>query len=105
MYAAIMFIHCMYVNLDYPRIVINGPTEADIGSNVTIQCDVLEGHPPPTVSITTPQEEVIKQSMIIFEATMKDSGNYTCVANNSIATVTTKLLLTVNVNVTTIRKL
>ena len=79
-----------------PKVVIEGPNQTDVGSSVSIRCNVLEGYPPPTVSITTPQQEDIKDSMIIFEATMKDSGNYTCVANNSVATVTTNLSLTVN---------
>ena len=79
-----------------PKFVIEGPNQTDVGSNVYIRCNVQEGYPPPTVSIITPQQEDIKDSMIIFEATMKDFGNYTCVANNSVATVTSKLSLTVN---------
>ena len=79
----------------HPEVVIQGPTEAKFGSNVSIRCTVLKGYPPPSVSIITPQGEVIGQNMISFNPTMKDFGNYTCVANNSVATVTTNHSLTV----------
>ena len=79
----------------HPEVTISGPTEANFGSNVLIKCTVLKGNPPPSVFIITPQGEVIKESMISFNATTKDAGNYTCVANNSEGTVTENLSLTI----------
>ena len=80
-----------------PKVMIEGPNQTDVGSNFSIRCDVLEGYPPPIVSITTPQEETTEQSMImIIHTTMTDAGNYTCIANNSVATVTSNLSLTVH---------
>ena len=67
--------------------MIRAPPEARRGSKVSINCTVLKGYPPPSVSITTPQGEVIKKSVLSFTATMEDAGDYTCVANNSVATV------------------
>ena len=79
-----------------PRVIIEGPNQTDVGSNATIQCNVLEGYPSPSVSIATPQEKLTQQSMItIVHITMKDAGNYTCIANNSVATVTSNLSLTI----------
>lgn len=68
--------------------MIYGPTEASFGSNVSINCTVLMGQPPLSVYIITPQKEIINDIVISFNATMKDAGNYTCVANNSVSTVT-----------------
>ena len=79
----------------HPEVAISGPTEANFGSNVSIKCTVLKGNPSPSVFIITPQGEVIKESMISFNATTKDGGSYTCVANNSEGTVTRNLSLTV----------
>ena len=59
-----------------------GPTETNIESSVSINCTVLEGHPPPNVSIVTPQGKLIDDIIISFIATLQDSGNYTCIANN-----------------------
>ena len=84
----------MYATSVPPKIVIEGPNQTNVGSNVLIQCNILEGYPLPFVSIITPQKQ-IKQSMTTFNATMKDAGNYTCVANNSVATVTSNLSLTI----------
>ena len=78
-----------------PVVVMHGPTDVKFGSNVSIRCAVLEGYPSPSVSIITPQGEIINQSVISFNATMNDAGNYTCTANNSLATVTSNLSLTV----------
>ena len=75
---------------------MRGPTETNFGSNVSIKCAVLKGYPLPSVSITTPQGKVIAQSMISFNATMEDAGTYTCIANNSVATVTRNISLTVH---------
>ena len=87
----------MYMHmLAPPKVVIEGPNQTNVGSNVSIQCNVLEGYPLPTVSITTPQEKTAKQSTImILHTTMIDAGNYSCIANNSVATVTSNLSLTV----------
>ena len=77
--------------------MIEGPNQTDVGSNVSIRCNVLEGYPPPTVSITTPQEETTEQSLIMIpRTTMTDAGNYSCIAKNSLATVTSNLSLTVH---------
>ena len=75
---------------------MHGPTEANFGSNVSIKCAVLKGYPLPSVSIITPQGQVITQSMISFNATMEDAGTYTCIANNSVAKVTRNISLTVH---------
>ena len=40
-----------------PKVIIEGPNQTDVGSNATIQCNVLEGYPSPSVSIATPQEK------------------------------------------------
>ena len=79
-----------------PVVVMRGPTDVKFGSNVSIRCTVLEGYPLPNVSIITPQGEIINQSVIRFNATMSDAGDYTCIANNSLATVTRNLSLTVH---------
>ena len=90
-----MYLHT-YCMLAPPKVVIEGPNQTDVRSSVSIRCNVLEGYPPPTVSITTPQEETIEQSLIIIlHTTMTDAGNYTCIANNSLATVTSNLSLIV----------
>ena len=96
-HAYMLFLH-MYIHmLAPPKVVIEGPNQTNVGSNVTIQCNVLEGYPPPTVSITTPQEETTEQSMImILRTAITDAGNYSCIASNSIATVTSNLSLTVH---------
>ena len=78
-----------------PEVTISGPTEADFGSNISIECTVLKGNPTPSVFIITPQGRIINESMITFNATIKDAGVYTCLANNSVATVTRNLSLTV----------
>ena len=79
-----------------PKVVIEGPNQTNVGSNITIRCNILEGYPPPTVSITTPQEEITEQSTImILQTTLNDAGNYTCIAKNSLATITSSLSLTV----------
>ena len=79
-----------------PVVVMRGPTDVKFGSNVSIRCAVVKGYPPPIVSIITPQGEIINQSVISFNATLNDAGNYTCTANNSLATVTSNLSLTVH---------
>ena len=78
-----------------PVVVMRGPTDVKFGSHVSIRCAVVKGYPSPSVSIITPQGEIINQSMINFNATMNDAGYYTCTANNSLATVTSNLSLTV----------
>ena len=79
-----------------PVVVMGGPTDVKFGSNVSIRCTVLKGYPSPNVSIITPQGEIISQRVINLNATMNDVGNYTCTANNSLATVTSNLSLTVH---------
>ena len=87
----------MYVYFLVPPVVeMRGPTDVKFGSNVSIRCTVLDGYPLPNVSIITPQGEIINQSVIRFNATMNDTGDYTCIANNSLATVTRNLSLTVH---------
>ena len=89
----IVLLLCM--QLVHPRVVIEGPNQADFGSNVTIQCNVLEGYPLPSVSIITPRGQ-INQSTTTFNAALEDAGNYTCIAKNSASTVTSNLSMTVN---------
>ena len=79
-----------------PVVVMRGPTDVHFGSNVSVRCTVVKGYPPPSVSIITPQGEIINQSVISFNATMNDAGYYTCTANNSLATVISNLSLTVH---------
>ena len=82
------------VNLVNPKVMVHGPSEAIVGSNVSIRCDVLEGYPLPSVYIITPQGH-IDQSTITFNVTLEHAGNYSCIANNSVATVTSNLSLIV----------
>ena len=84
----------MYTNSGPPKVIIEGPNQADVGSTVTIQCNILEGYPLPSVYIITPQGH-IDQSTITFNVTIEHAGNYTCIANNSLATVTSNLSLIV----------
>ena len=74
--------------------MVHGPSEATVGSNVSIRCNVLEGYPLPSVYIITPQGH-IDQSTITFNVTLEHAGNYSCIANNSLATVTSNLSLIV----------
>ena len=74
--------------------MIQGPSEATVESNVSIRCNVLEGYPLPSVYIITPQGH-IDQFIITFNVTLEHTGNYTCIANNSVATVTRNLSLIV----------
>ena len=75
--------------------MVHGPSEATVGSNVSIRCNVLEGYPLPSVYIITPQGS-IDQSTITFNVTLEHAGNYTCVANNSVTTVTSNLSLAIH---------
>ena len=75
--------------------MIEGPNQTAVGENVSIQCNILEGYPLPSVYIISPRGK-INQSMTTFNAIMEDTGNYTCIAENSAATVTSNLSLTVN---------
>ena len=84
-----------YANLALPKVMIEGPNQTAVGANVSIQCNILEGYPPPSVYIISPRGK-IDQSMTTFNAIMKDTGNYTCIAKNSAATVTSNLSLSVN---------
>ena len=85
---------CIYiVDLD---VIIYGPTEANIGSNVSINCTIVKGHPPPDVSIITPQGMVINDFIISFSATLNDSGNYTCIANNTVTIIARTHSLIIN---------
>ena len=85
----------MYIcKLALPKVVIKGPNQANVGSNISIQCNIQEGYPLPSVYIITPQG-LIDHSTTTFNVTLEDAGNYTCVANNSVATVTSNLSLTV----------
>ena len=92
-YSYIVLLLCM--QLVHPRVVIEGPNQTNFGSNVTIQCNVLEGYPLPSVSIITPRGQ-IDQSTTTFKAALGDTGNYICIANNSASTVSSNLSLTVN---------
>ena len=74
--------------------MIEGPNQADVGSNVSMRCNILEGYPPPSVSIITPQGQ-INQSTITLNITLEHAGNYSCIANNSVATVMSDLSLIV----------
>ena len=74
--------------------MVHGPSETTVGSNVSIRCNVLEGYPLPSVSIITPQGH-IDQSTITLNVTLEHAGNYSCIANNSVATITSNLSLTV----------
>ena len=76
------------------RLTADGPNEAIVGSNISIRCNVLEGYPLPSVFIITPRGQV-NQSPATFNVTLEDAGNYTCIANNSVATVTSNLSLTI----------
>ena len=76
------------------RLTLDGPSEAIVGSNISIRCNVLEGYPLPSVYIITPRGQ-INQSLATLNVTLEDAGNYTCVANNSVATVTSNLSLTI----------
>ena len=76
------------------RLTADGPSEAIVGSNISIRCNVLEGYPLPSVFIITPRGW-INQSSATFNVTLEDAGNYTCIANNSVATVTSNLSLTI----------
>ena len=84
----------VYTNSVPPKVMIEGPNQTDVGSTVTIQCNVLEGYPLPSVYIITPRGQT-DQSTMTFSATIEDTGNYSCVANNSLATVTSNLSLIV----------
>ena len=86
----------MFLFLVPPVVEMRGPTDVKFGSNFSIRCTVLEGYPLPSVSIITPQGEIINQSVIRFNATMNDAGDYTCITNNSLATVTRNHSLTVH---------
>ena len=77
-----------------PEVMIEGPYKTDVGSTVTIRCNILEGYPLPSVYIITPRGQ-IDQSTTTFNATKQDIGSYTCIASNSLATVTSSLLLIV----------
>ena len=74
--------------------MIEGPNQADVGSTVAIQCNVLEGYPLPSVYIITPRGQ-IDQSAMTFNVTTENTGSYSCIANNSLATVTSNLSLIV----------
>ena len=67
--------------------MIYAPTKVIIGSNVSINCTVLEGEPPLSNFIITPQGRVVNGPVLNFNVTMEDAGDYTCVVNNSVATV------------------
>ena len=84
-----------YNYLALPKVTIEGPNQADVGANVSIRCNILEGYPPPSVYIITSRGQ-IDQSAMTFNVTIEDAGNYTCIVNNSAATVTSNLSLIVN---------
>ena len=75
-------------------LTVDGPNESTVGSNISIRCNVLEGYPLPSVYIITPRGQ-INQSSANLNVTLEDAGNYTCVANNLVATVTSNLSLTI----------
>ena len=84
----------VYTNSGPPKVIIEGRNQANVGTNVTIQCNILEGYPLPSVYIITPRGQ-IDQSTATFNVTIEDTGNYSCIANNSLATVTSNLSLIV----------
>ena len=86
--------NCYVHHLVDLRLTVDGPSEAIVGSNISIRCNVLEGYPLPSVFIITPRGQV-NQPPVTFNVTLEDAGNYTCVANNSVDTVTSNLSLTV----------
>ena len=47
--------HTMLPYVVPPRVIIKGPDQANFGSNITVQCNILEGYPLPSVYIITPR--------------------------------------------------
>lgn len=68
--------------------MIYGPNLVISGTMVHINCTQLEGSRSADLYITTPQGAVISDSQTVFNATVNDTGNYTCTANTSLTTVT-----------------
>jgi len=79
----------------FPKLIINGPSEAIVGTNVSIECIVEKGRPSPNIHIIPPSGGPKTDSKIIFTATLNDTGNYTCVGNTPLITVTVSHLLLV----------
>jgi len=60
---------------------MNGPIGmVESGTEVRLTCSQLEGEAA-NISIVTPSNLVIRQSMITFNATASNTGNYLCVAS------------------------
>ena len=56
-----------------------GPSQAVIGTNVSINCSIaVEGDLNPDIHITTPLGETINASEIVFTAMPNNTGNYSC---------------------------
>ena len=81
--------------LVFPKLIISGPSEAIVGTNVSIECIIEKGRPSPNIHIITPSGELNTNSEIIFTATLNNTGNYTCVGSTALITVAVSHLLLV----------
>ncbi|XP_065891785.1 uncharacterized protein [Dysidea avara] len=62
-----------------PEIIMYGPSQAVIGTNISINCSIaVEGDLNPDIHITTPLGETINASEIVFTAMPNNTGNYSC---------------------------
>ena len=78
---------CIHYIIVLPKLIIYGPALVISGTMVHINCTQLEGSPSNDLYITTPQGVVIPNSQTIFNATVNDTGTYTCIINTTIITI------------------
>ncbi|XP_065891900.1 uncharacterized protein [Dysidea avara] len=91
----------------HPKITMYGPSQAAIGTNVSINCSIaVKGDLTPDIYITTPLGETISASEIVFTAMPSNTGNYSCsVVTSKIVLKARHHLLVVNDSTTSIQHL
>lgn len=100
------YTYSIYLHLQvFPKLKLYGPNLAVSGTTVYINCTQLEGQALDSIYITTPQGVIVPDPITIFNATLNDTGNYTCTANTSLITISEEHYLLVYGKYVTIVKL